>query len=236
MAFDSGRCYQGRQILRRAAGLCCVREGERLASSDHDLLTQASSGNTQALKELIEEHAPVVRRWLAGKIPDRWRSVLSVDDVMQQTYTDAFVDIGRFVPVGEDSFGAWLMSLAKCNLVDALRMLEAEKRGEGHRRLASPDGADSCMSLYELLVATSSTPSRHAARDEALAALEFALDQLPDTYRRVVQMYDLEDRPVEEVARVLQRSSGAVFMIRHRAHRRLRTIIGGSASKYFSAA
>ncbi len=207
-----------------------------MASSGDDLLTPASSGDTRALRELLEEHAPVVRRWLAGKIPHRWRSVLSVDDVMQQTFTDAFLDISRFVPVGGDSFGAWLMSLAKCNLVDALRMLEAEKRGEGRRPVTSPDGGDSCMSLYELLLATSSTPSRHAARDEALAALESALDQLPDDYRRVVQMYDLEDRPVEELARVLQRSPGAVFMIRHRALRRLRAIIGGSASNYISTA
>jgi RNA polymerase sigma-70 factor, ECF subfamily len=206
-----------------------------MASSGDDLLPPASSGDTRALRKLLEEHAPAVRKWLAGKIPHRWQSVLSVDDVMQQTYTDAFLDIKGFVLVGGDSFGAWLMKLAQCNLVDALRMLEAEKRGEGRRPITPPNSDDSCMSLYESLMATSSTPSRQAARDEALAALNAALEQLPDDYRHVVQMYDLEGRPVEEVARVLQRSPGAVFMIRKRAHCRLRRIIGGNGSQYFSA-
>jgi RNA polymerase sigma factor (sigma-70 family) len=152
---------------------------------------------------------------------------------MQQTYIDAFVDMNRFVPNGKGSFPAWLSSLAKCNLVDAVRMLEADKRGGNHRRIEPRSRDESFTALHDLLEPDRSTPSRHAARDEACAALQWALQQLPDAYRQIVDLYDLKGQSVQEVARKLKRSPGAVFMIRARAHRRLREIMG-RASHYLT--
>ena len=201
--------------------------------SDGNLMGQAARGDGDALTHLLKRHGPVVRMRLAGQIPRRWRPVLSVDDVMQQTYIDAFVDLDRFVPNGRGSFPAWLHSLAKCNLIDALRTLEAEKRGNNHRRIEPRTREDSFTALHEWIGETCSTPSRHAARDEACATLQWAVQQLPETYLQVVEMYDLQDRPINDVARKLNRSPGAVFMIRARAHRRLREIMG-HASHYLT--
>ena len=206
-----------------------------MGTSDRDLLNQARDGDERALTELLREHGPPVRRWVAGRIPQRWQSVLSADDVMQQTYTDAFLDLHRFESGGEGSFPAWLTSLARCNLADAFKMLEARKRGNGRRPIALEAHQDSFVALYELLAVTQSTPSRHAARAEARVILEQAIRHLPEDYRQVVQMYDLEDQPVEEVATALKRSTGAVYMVRARAHRRLGVFLG-NASKYFSKA
>ena len=206
-----------------------------MGTSDQDLVRQATSGDRQALVGLLEEHAPAVCRRLAGKIPRRWQSVLSMDDVMQQTCADAFLSIGRFEPHGEGSFGAWLFTIAKRNLLNALEMLEAEKRGKGRRRIEPIGREDSFVALYDLLSAGLTTPSRHAAQSEACGMLEQAIQHLPETYRKAVQMYDIEGRPVEEVAQALKRSPGSVHMIRTRAHRRLQAIMG-SMSKFFSTA
>lgn len=203
-----------------------------MASPDHDLLSRAGSGDEDALAELLEKHGPIVRQRLAGQIPRRWQSLLSLDDVMQQAYTDAFRDLEQFAGEDEGSFKAWLTSLAKCNLDDALRMLKADKRGGRRRRIEPRAREDSSLALYELLAPTRSTPSQHAARREACAALERALQQLPEHYRRVVQMYDLEEHPVKEVARALKRNPGAVYMVRRRAHRRLHEFLGRT-SKFF---
>lgn len=206
-----------------------------MGNPDQNLLRQATSGDTQALVGLLEEHTPAVGQRLAGKIPQRWQPVLSVDDVMQQTCADAFLGIGRFVPQGERSFAAWLSTIAKRNLLNALEMLEAEKRGGGRQRMGPVGRDESLVELYELLSAGATTPSQHAARKDACGTLEHAIRQLPETYRRAVQMYDIEGRPVEEVARALQRTPGAVHMIRARAHSRLQVLMG-SASKYFTTA
>lgn len=204
-----------------------------MGSSGEDLLSQAASGDRDILKRLLKEHGPAVRERLVGKIPERWQSVLSLDDVMQQTYTDAFLNVDRFVPHGEGSFTAWLSTIAQRNLIDALRMLEADKRSQGHRQIQPQAWKDSFVALHDLLSAAGTTPSRHVARDEACTALQAALQQLPEAYRRAVEMFDLQGRPMEEVARALKRSPGAVYMVRTRAHQRLRELMG-SDSKYFT--
>jgi RNA polymerase sigma factor (sigma-70 family) len=199
--------------------------------SGHDILAvRAARGDRDALVCLLEQNAPEMRRRLARRIPRRWQHALTVDDVVQQTYVDAFLDVGNFSPNGEGSFAAWLGTLARHNLLDAVRMLEADKRGGGHPGVRFPSSAESFVALAEVLQAESGTPSRSVARDEACEALKSAVCRLPEPYRQVVQMYDLEVRSVGEVAEALSKSLGAVFMIRARAHRRLRSMLGeGSA-------
>jgi len=204
-----------------------------VTSSTNDLLTRATDGDPDALALLLERHGPTVRKTLVGKISARWQSVLSEDDVMQQTYADAFQDIGRFVPQGDGSFVAWLTKMANRSLLDGVKMLEREKRGGKRRQVKARDCNESSMALYELVGKTSSTPSRHAARDEARDALARAIQKLPTAYREVVRSYDLDGQPVQQVADALKRSCGAVFMLRARAHAHLREMMG-AASDYLS--
>jgi len=197
-----------------------------VVTSGDSLLCKAIGGNRCALAQLLEEHTPTLWERVARKIPRRWRSVLSVEDVLQQAYTNAFLCIGRFDPAGAASFATWLTSLAWHNLADAVRMLEAEKRGGGRRRVTPHSREDSFAALYDMLSAAGATPSREVARRERHKALEEAIRHLPETHRQVVQMYDLEGRPVSEVAAALSRSPGAVYMIRARAHARLCELMG----------
>ena len=104
-----------------------------MSTPDEELVNAAIDGDGEALAELLRQNGHVVRRSLEGGIPKRWQAVLSVDDVLQQTYTDAFLDVGTFVSRGEGAFRAWLVTLAKRNLLDAVKAMKAAKRG-GHRR------------------------------------------------------------------------------------------------------
>lgn len=204
-----------------------------MADPDEQVIRQAVQGDDQALTALLERHGARVRRWLAGNISKRWQSLISEDDVMQQTYVDAFRDIRRFVGRGQDSFACWLETLAQRNLYDAVRMLEAEKRGGARRRVEPRSMEESVVALCEVLGGSVTTPSRKAAGAEAQFDLMSAIKSLPEAYRQVIEMYDLEAREIEEVAAELKRSCGAVYMLRARAHRLLGEMMG-SASKYFS--
>ncbi len=204
-----------------------------MTSSNGELLGRLEGGDADALSELLERHAPAVRQEIARQIPKRWQSVLSADDVVQEMFISAFRAMKTFRSRGESSFRGWLITLARQDLQLALRMLQAQKRGGDRQRIEGATGDDSFVALYERLGGTSSTPSRHAAKNEASGALAAAMQRLPENYRHVVQLYDLECRPVEEVAAVLGRSPGAVYMLRGRAHRRLCELMG-TASKYLS--
>jgi len=200
-------------------------------ASEAELVKQAVMGNTRALTALLERVGPEVRRRIAPAIPSRWRPMVSLEDLMQETYIDAFLDVHRFHMRGDNSFLSWLMTIARRNLVDALRMLEADKRGQGARQVAPT--AEDLTALEERLAWTRTTPSRHVARSENRRLLERALEQLPEIYRTVISLYDLQGKSVKEVAAVLQRSPGAVFMLRSRAHRLLSANLG-TASLYLS--
>lgn len=206
-----------------------------MGSTDEQWLAKAVEGDAEALTVLLERHGPTVRQGLSGGIARKWRSVLSVDDVMQQTYTDAFLTIRRFEARESGTFEGWLATLARRNLLDAARLLGAEKRGGDRHRVTPLSHDDSMVALYELVGGSVTTPSRHAARGEAKSALERAIEQLPANYQKVVIMYDLEGRPIDDVATALERSTGAVYMMRARAHDRLGDILG-APQQYLSDA
>ncbi len=84
-----------------------------------------------------------------------------------------------------------------------------------------------------MLSATNTTPSRHAARTEATKHLDAALKSLPPDYEKVVRLYDLDGKAMDEVAKELGRSEGAAFMLRARAHDRLKEAMG-PAGNFFS--
>jgi RNA polymerase sigma-70 factor (ECF subfamily) len=198
------------------------------------LLEKAIGGDQSALAELLTVIAPQIRARLAGKIADRWRSVLEEDDVLQVTYMECILQISRFKTGGIDAFLAWVTRIAENNLIDAVRGLEAAKRPDPGKRVQGPR-SDSMASLVGVLGATYTTPSRVAAREEADAFLKGAIAGLPRDYARVIQMYDLDGKPIEALAQELGRSPGAIYMLRARAHDRLKQAMGTSA-KYFSQA
>ena len=204
-----------------------------MEGTSRNLELRAVEGDQDALTRLIELHDATLRGKLGGKIPKRWQAVLSLDDLMQETYTDAFLDIADFTPRGDGAFEAWLITVAKHNVISAVRSLEAEKRGGKRQRVETARQDESFLALYQLLGCTTTTPSRHAARSEAKEALGKALDRLPNDYRTVIKMYDLEGRPIDDVAGAMDRSPGAVFMLRARAHGALRRLLG-SPLQYFS--
>lgn len=204
--------------------------------SELEQTRKAAAGDRDALTALLGTHGSEVRRRIASRIGAHWRSSIDEDDVLQVTYVEAFLRIGAYASRGEGSFLSWLTQIADNNLRDAIRGLERMKRPDPRKRITAPAAAtDSYASLVEILGVTSTTPSRHAARHEVVSALDKALEALPRDYAQVIRLYDLQGRDIAEVCTELGKSSGAVYMLRARAHDRLREQMGG-ASQFFTHA
>jgi RNA polymerase sigma factor (sigma-70 family) len=156
---------------------------------------------------------------------------------MQVTYLEAYLGLDRrkFQAAGIGSFVAWLRQIAEDNLRDAIKELQRAKRPPADRRIAPKAGQESLVALVDLLGYTSTTPSRDAARGEASEFMENALRKLPPDHAKVVRMYDLDGCSPAEVAAAMGRSEGAMYMLRARAHDRLKSLLG-SSSQFFTQA
>jgi len=203
-----------------------------MTKPDQALIDKAVGGDAEALSELLKQHGPSVRRSL--RIDPSWQGVLDPADVMQVTYLEAFLRIASFDPKGKASFPTWLRHIAENNLKDAIRGLSRKKRPQPQRRVMPTNYQDSMVGLCDLLGVTATTPSRNVGRKEAFAALERAIAALPDDYSQVIRLYDLEGAPIGDIASKMSRSTGAVHMLRARAHDRLRETLG-AASLYLGS-
>lgn len=197
-----------------------------MTAEQREWVTRAVVGDKDALGELLEAFGPGIEAGLS--IGPAWRRLLDAADVMQVTYLEAFTQIRRFDAERAEAFPNWLRRMAQNNLRDAIRGLETRKNPSPRMQLDAY-GGDSSLALLDTLTGGTGRPSQAARGAEAGQRLRDALRILPPDYARTVELYDLEGRPVEEVAATLGRSTGAVYMLRMRAHERLREILGGAS-------
>ena len=194
------------------------------------LLERARTGDEPAIEELLTLHDAGLRASI--DINPKWRSVIGVDDVVQVTYLEAVLDLTKFQG-NAGGFGPWLRSIAKNNLRDAIKGLEREKRPHPDRRVGAPSGQDSVIWLWNILTGSLTSPSSVAARDEIRATLEARIAQLPAAYAEVVRLVHFQDRSIEEAARAMGRTYGAVYLLHQRALDRMRRLLG-TESQFFS--
>ncbi len=188
--------------------------------TEAELTKLAVAGDECALTALLQRYAADTRQRIAATIGAKWQSIIDADDVMQITFLEAFLTIHRFVPRGNGAFSAWLARIAQNNLRDAIEELSRQKRPHPDRRIVAAD--ESAVLLLDKIGCTTTTPSRHLGRRELAQTVLNAVEQLPDDYARVIRLYDIEGRAVSDVAAEIGRSEGAVYMLRARAHDRLR--------------
>lgn len=187
------------------------------------LLRDAVGGDELALEELLVSRHEQLLRHIERQMTSQVQARVAAEDIAQQTYLQVFKSIGAFQPRGVGAFYAWLKTVAGRKLIDA-------SRSRGREQLAPkplPVGADSqgqsgAASLMALLAASNAGPGGEAMVDELRDAFRVALVNLPDNYRKVVQLRYLDDRPLEEVAARLEVTTGAARGLCHRARQALR--------------
>jgi len=194
-------------------------------------IQSAINGDSVALGELFFEYHDRLARTLSLKIPHDLQSTIAPEDILHDAYIDAFRGIGRFEPKSDRSFYRWLEAIAEHRMIDAIRALRTKKRG-GQRRRASTDNspqAESVADLFDVIRSELPTPSRNVAREEGVAAVLVRIGELPPEHREVVQLYHLDGRDLDDIARQLGKTSDAVRGLLYRARKNLRDAMGQSS-------
>lgn len=197
------------------------------------VFAKAVAGDAAAADSLFVAAYEVLHAAVARQMDPILLARLQAEDVIQEVYAAAWpkLEDGCF-----DTFAAftgWLKTIAKNKLIDLRRGYLAAKH-DVKREIARPRAADSSYTTFLDRVASSSpTPSRGAARSEAMALLVTQLSRLPDDYRCVLQLRYVRGLSVPEIADRLNDTEGAVHMRCARALRKLGEQMG-SASNYLT--
>lgn len=193
--------------------------------SDEDLVALARQGRENAVRALIKHNNQRLFRAARAIV----RSDDEAEDVVQETYVKAFTKLDSFR--GDSQFSTWLTRIA---LNEALGRV---RRRRPTAELSEIDTAISANKGCVIMFPTSLMPpgaDTELSRKEVRAFLEQAVDELPDTFRLVFILRDIEEMSTEETATQLGLKPETVKTRLYRARRLMRAAIEKRLSTQFS--
>jgi len=184
------------------------------------LVEDLQAGDATALEALMERYSSRLYRLAYGIT----RSSRDAEEVLQDVFLTVFRKIGSFE--GRATLGTWLYRVTTNAALNRRRGLAARAEGALDDQLPTflPDGqrAGDCSFL---LADWSGTPEDELLAGEARNAVNRALAGLPDGYRAVLVLRDVDELSSEETADVLRESVPSVKSRLHRARMALRESI-----------
>ena len=147
-------------------------------------------------------------------------------DFVQQTLLEACRDMPQFRGRTEGELRAWLRQILAHVLAHEIRRYRGTQRRDLARERSLEQSLEqSSLRLGGLLADTGPSPSQNVAAREQEVLLANVLARLPEDYREVILLRNLQELPHEEVARRMGKTAGAVRMLWVRALARLKAEI-----------
>ena len=188
--------------------------------SEHSLVGRASSGDLDAVEALLARHLPGLERFVRRRGAGLPRQKESATDLVQSVCREVLEGLNgdRFEYRGEAEFKAWLYEAAHLKILGRRRYWGAERRDPGREARVDPSAGEAP------LPGGGATPSREAQEEEERGQLRALLAELPENYRRAIELAHVEGRPHREVAAELGITEAASRMLLSRALARLGTL------------
>lgn len=164
---------------------------------DRTLVRLVVEGDSRAFEPLFMRHKDIIYAMLVK----RSCNTDDVDDMLQEAFMKAFVNIDRYNP--DYDFGAWICAIAKNTFVDF-----------NHSRRSKALNPDNNLPLdsrhTKTAQATAPTPEESIINAQQRAQIERYIATLPEDYRRLFIMRFVEEYTYEEIAETLQMKLGTV--------------------------
>jgi RNA polymerase sigma-70 factor (ECF subfamily) len=190
--------------------------GSRPATDDASVLAGLRAGEPAAFEALVRREGPrllaVSRRLL--------RSEEDARDAVQEAFLSAFNSLPAFE--GGSQVGTWLHRIAVNACLMKLRTRRRRREEpiddllprfleDGHHASHPAEWSEDAQTLLE--------------RSETRQFVRACIDQLPESYRTILLLRDIEEMDTEEVARLVAATPNVVKVRLHRARQALRTLL-----------
>jgi RNA polymerase sigma-70 factor (ECF subfamily) len=185
------------------------------ALTDAEVVERVRAGDRALFEILMRRHN--VRLYRAA------RAVLKnehdVEDVMQQAYINAFTHLHQFEE--RSQFSTWLIRIGLNEAFARRRKVQAAESREERGSHVSDDRQE----VIDAVASMQPDPERQAYARELHRVLEDAVDALPDTYRTVFMLRDVEGLSTSETGEGLGLGEEAVKTRLHRARAMIRRAV-----------
>jgi RNA polymerase sigma-70 factor (ECF subfamily) len=185
------------------------------ALPDSEVVARVRAGESALFEILMRRHNQRVYRVVRAVV----REEADVEDVMQQAYVNAFTHLHQFEE--RSQFSTWLIRIALHEAFGRRRKLQHSESMARIRSVADDDREE----FMETLSAPEADPERQAYAQELRRVLEEAVDALPETYRTVFMLRDIEGLSTSETGAGLGLGDEAVKTRLHRARAMIRRAV-----------
>lgn len=182
-----------------------ISRADLFRSDEAELVSALQAGSEEAFTQLIALYSGPLFSVIARSLPNP----ADAADITQDVFIKVFRSIKNFH--GESSLRTWMYRIALHESSNSKRWWSRHKRQEvtidGDAGNESEDG---WFPLRESLADTRESPFELARQAQLRAVVEQALREVPENFRTVVILREIEGMAYDEIAEILQIQMGTV--------------------------
>lgn len=175
---------------------------EDTAIDDLELVEQFRAGDMRAFDALLARYENRIYNFSYRMVGD----AQNARDLTQDIFLRAFRYLNNFR--GDGKFSTWLFTIASSTCKNALAYYSIREK-YAQRDFYDPEGEGGRESL-QLVPDFTNAPEPAAMRSATAEALRQALARIPENYRKMIVLRDVNDFSYEEIARITGVSLGTV--------------------------
>lgn len=190
-----------------------------MGTEDAALTAELQAGSEEAFGYLIAQYQTSIYGLISRILTDPSDAA----DITQEVFVKVFRGIRKFN--GESSLRTWIYRIALHEASNQRRWWSRHRGRELTIESTSAHAEDeNALCLKDMLVDRHASPLELAVHEETRAKVELELRRLPEPFRTVVILRDLEGLPYDEIAKILDTQLGTVKsrLVRGRAMLRQR--------------
>ena len=181
--------------------------------TDEDLMSHFQNGTEVAFNILVERYSERLTHYLYGFLGDMRRC----EDLLQETFMRVYRNRHSYRRIAR--FSTWLYTIAG-------NLARSEYRKRKRRRLSSIQSVNRDNEEYEMpLPDESFLPDRHAESTFQDQYIQRALDEIPESFREVVVLRDVQQLAYDEIAEITGLPMGTVKSRINRGRTKLQTLL-----------
>lgn len=159
---------------------------------EHELIAKIATGNLHAFRLLVSKYERLVQHMVQRTIKDEE----DVKDICQDVFIKVYKNLGRFKQ--QSKLSTWIAQIAYTTSLDYLKSTQQQHK----------QNSEVNSSHYQ--IEGGPDPEQELNKKELRTFIVHQIDQLPDNYRLVVNLFHIDDYSYQEISEITGLSEGTI--------------------------